>query len=580
MDYRQEASHDRDRRACSGAHDGRPDLGSDGLRRGPGTLPGDPPPLPRGEAEALSARGGRRVCDGLPTADDARGRSAHHDDRPDHARCHDEHGERGTTNDDDRPGIAGRHDDHGDLVTDHDDNGGLAGRHNDHGHLAHHDDRPDARRALPVLPDSTLRGRWGDVYRVRRGNGGRGHVLHGAEASLLPAGRAARLLTGDRGGVGGLLPAFLPGDIWWPAALGAWLLCGVLTAQGATREILVTVVPEVEACQCDEHGTAIAETVPTSQADAILEVGHMRPLLRWAHRDRLADAMLYVDGLRAPEDPRGPEIDALYQELLQTYVLAIEGETQEEADAVAQATTAALREDPAIRTAEVAPDATTTGWTVVGGKQVPTDPLFHSAGSFPGSATPEQGGDQWSIKMTAPWAAWNANLRGQGMRLAVMDTGVDGGHPDFQNAWEPTAEGILPNGVNEDGDGLVDNVGYSYDWVTGPPRWDCPYFDFPQPAWRFPCDPPGHGTHVAGISTFHCCRSTTGSKTPTTTSMSPTWCNRAPSSSSSTAGWAGRISTAAKGPVHRPSSCSGVTAAGARDRRSTRRSCRSWRSWC
>ena len=66
--------------------------------------------------------------------------------------------------------------------------------------------------------------------------------------------------------------------------------------------------------------------------------------------------------------------------------------------------------------------------------------------------------------------------------VAVVDTGVDVSHPDLApNAWRNAGE--LANGTDDDGDGLVDDLG---GWSFGRDSGDV-------------ADPSGHGTHVAGL---------------------------------------------------------------------------------
>lgn len=78
--------------------------------------------------------------------------------------------------------------------------------------------------------------------------------------------------------------------------------------------------------------------------------------------------------------------------------------------------------------------------------------------------------------------AWSAGYNGQGMVVAVLDTGVDRGHQDLDaNIWTNARE-IAGNGVDDDGNGFVDDVfGWNFDGNNSNTL-----------------DGHGHGTHVSG----------------------------------------------------------------------------------
>jgi subtilisin family serine protease len=93
---------------------------------------------------------------------------------------------------------------------------------------------------------------------------------------------------------------------------------------------------------------------------------------------------------------------------------------------------------------------------------------------------------EWPLRaadVSGPRGAW-ATTQGRGALIAVLDTGIDLSHPDLApNLWTNPRE-VPGNGVDDDHDGLVDDV-HGADLVHGT---------------GVPADDQGHGTHVAALA--------------------------------------------------------------------------------
>lgn len=79
--------------------------------------------------------------------------------------------------------------------------------------------------------------------------------------------------------------------------------------------------------------------------------------------------------------------------------------------------------------------------------------------------------------------AKEAGLKAADIRVAVIDTGFDFQHPFQSQRFWINPEEIPENGIDDDGNGLVDDL-YGYDFVHEDP---------------VPDDENGHGTHVSGL---------------------------------------------------------------------------------
>ncbi|MEM8733197.1 MAG: S8 family serine peptidase [Planctomycetota bacterium] len=124
----------------------------------------------------------------------------------------------------------------------------------------------------------------------------------------------------------------------------------------------------------------------------------------------------------------------------------------------------------------------------------PTDsaptPPSSSDPSSPGNQTvtpladaPYFGGQQdWNLNSVNAPEAWQAGYTGEGVTVAIVDTGVDLDHPDLVTNLFVNPGEIPGNGIDDDQNGYIDDVS-GYDFVDRDAN---------------PNDGNGHGTHVAG----------------------------------------------------------------------------------
>jgi subtilisin family serine protease len=91
--------------------------------------------------------------------------------------------------------------------------------------------------------------------------------------------------------------------------------------------------------------------------------------------------------------------------------------------------------------------------------------------------------EQWGLTQIAAPQAWETTVGSPNVVVASIDTGVDCLHPDLAaNMWKNPGE-IPGNGIDDDGNGYVDDV-YGIDTVNHDSN---------------PMDDFGHGTHTSGI---------------------------------------------------------------------------------
>lgn len=91
---------------------------------------------------------------------------------------------------------------------------------------------------------------------------------------------------------------------------------------------------------------------------------------------------------------------------------------------------------------------------------------------------------QWGQANANLESAWNQGIYGDGITVAVIDSGVDPEHGLLRNRMWVNPGEIPGNGIDDDGNGYVDDV-------NG--------FNFAQNSADQVLDGVGHGTHVAGI---------------------------------------------------------------------------------
>ncbi|MBL7661450.1 S8 family serine peptidase [bacterium] len=101
----------------------------------------------------------------------------------------------------------------------------------------------------------------------------------------------------------------------------------------------------------------------------------------------------------------------------------------------------------------------------------PNDPLYIN-------------GYQWGLSQINAQGLWDSSTNTSSVVIANLDTGVDYTHPDLApSIWRNTAE-ISNNGVDDDGNGLIDDL-IGFDFADNDAN---------------PIDLDGHGTGTAGIS--------------------------------------------------------------------------------
>jgi subtilisin family serine protease len=105
---------------------------------------------------------------------------------------------------------------------------------------------------------------------------------------------------------------------------------------------------------------------------------------------------------------------------------------------------------------------------------------------------PDLGGDEWGRDLIKAPEVWAKGLTGDGIVVAVIDSGIDYNHPDLignvwsnggENGLDATGRNKASNGVDDDGNGFVDDLR----------GWDFANND------NDPMDDNSHGTHISGL---------------------------------------------------------------------------------
>lgn len=103
-------------------------------------------------------------------------------------------------------------------------------------------------------------------------------------------------------------------------------------------------------------------------------------------------------------------------------------------------------------------------------------------GEDPFDEVPDKGGKDWGADAVNAPEVWEEGYTGEGVVVAVLDSGVDYNHDDLKNnIWTNDGE-IAGNGIDDDGNGYIDDFyGWNFDGSNNNTM-----------------DVAGHGTHVSG----------------------------------------------------------------------------------
>ena len=106
------------------------------------------------------------------------------------------------------------------------------------------------------------------------------------------------------------------------------------------------------------------------------------------------------------------------------------------------------------------------------------------------TATPERSEQDWALDLVNAPSAWAQGATGEGVVVAVIDSGVDIGHSELRdNIWVNSDE-IPGDGIDNDGNGYIDDI-HGWNFGIGQDNGNV------RPGRRNNFQ--SHGTHVAGI---------------------------------------------------------------------------------
>ncbi|MGK7922549.1 MAG: S8 family serine peptidase [Trichodesmium sp.] len=103
-------------------------------------------------------------------------------------------------------------------------------------------------------------------------------------------------------------------------------------------------------------------------------------------------------------------------------------------------------------------------------------------GATPFPEVPDIGGNQWGLDLVKAPEVWHQGFQGDGIVVAVIDSGVDYTHPELTGQIWKNSNEIPNNNIDDDRNGYVDDV-QGWDFVNND---------------NDPMDEEDHGTHIAG----------------------------------------------------------------------------------